>query len=357
MDRQHTPSHAGHGVEPDEPATLEVMVSIHNAAHRSLLGRAVRVVVRPAVGLLACTGAFTGAFAGAFAGMADDLRAQEPATAEAREAHDGREDVAKFAADLRRAHFADGTPRTFHSFQMGFKLTGKANGDVGSVTIVAKTTYFRWEKEPGEFKPLIRTSIYEGEEPVERGYDQYTGWIRKDGSTKALLGNAAAAELEGIQRDINLSQQLLRYLDPAAVIDRLQDVSAVTEESIAAGRGRTIECRTVRGRLEAFPFYYRGGEASPAQIQVWIDDASGQLVAVEATPVFGDQLAPALREKYRVSGLEAVDGVLIPRTLVLYRPGPDGQPVWDAKVEISSMELNPQLTVADLARPTAPAKK
>lgn len=287
------------------------------------------------------------------------LGAQEPAGdgGEPREAPaapdqepGARADVDRFVADLRKAHAPDGDVASPSGFHIAYKLTGNREGK--SVAIVADTTFLRWEPEPDTVKPLIHTRIHEGETPIERGRDQGGDWIRKDGKTQALFGNVFAEEKEGIQRDVNLAEQLLRYLDPAAVVERMFQVTRVVEEDVAVGgRGRKAHCRTLRGVLMEFPFYYRGGAPAPAQLQVWIEDESGLLVAFEATPIHNGRPQPGLRERYRVADLEANGGVLVPRTIVLYRPGPDGKPTYDAKVEISSLDFAGERTADDLARP------
>jgi hypothetical protein len=125
-------------------------------------------------------------------------------------------------------------------------------------------------------QPLIRYKVLEAGAPIVRGRDRNGPWQLFQGEPKDLRGAEFAQDLAACQKHTNLARQLVRFLDPGAVLRSLEQPSAVRDEDLRLDRNTpAVPCLVVDGRLPAFPLLQAGGDEVPVQLKLFVDKAKG----------------------------------------------------------------------------------
>lgn len=261
-------------------------------------------------------------------------------------------DLAALAARVDGAHRPNGPVPEVTAFRSNLELhlldVDQKQG--GQVDLAVQ--FLQW-RQPGtdRQRPLIRYDVLEAGSPSVRGRDRNGPWHLFQGEAQDLRKAQFAADLEACERHTNLARQLLRFLDPGAVLRSLSQPSAVTETELHIDRRTRLPCLTVAGDLAAFPLLQQGGDDAPVRLRVFVGKADGRLVAIEACPlVDGEPLLDRL-ERVRLIDLHERDDLLVPGSIVhLFRKA-DGQMHPQSRAVLTSLSLRPELRAEDFDRP------
>ncbi|GAB4137603.1 MAG: hypothetical protein Fur0037_02820 [Planctomycetota bacterium] len=277
-------------------------------------------------------------------GTAAVLAAQEPAIPN---------DLEKLARSVDAAHRPDGTTRQFRGFAAALEMKQTARDkERGEATL--RVRYLRW-LPPGRKReiPLIRYRVVDSATPIERGRDLNGYWQIVDGKPKDLETRDTTADLANVRRDLNLARQLLRFLDPGAVLRGLRDPTPVSDEEVVLGRTAPVPCTVVAGALESFPRLWEPGADTPVRLKVFIAHSTNHLFAVEIWPLDEHGVPDRERGEFvKLDDLRMQSGVKLPMRLSLYRSGADGRRIKQMEVSFLSVELDPPLAPADFDRST-----
>lgn len=270
------------------------------------------------------------------------LAAQQPAVPK---------DLQQLAETVDASHRPDGTTRQFHAFAAVLDMKQTA-ADQGRGEATLKVRFLEHQpKNRKHSQPLIRYRIVDAATPIERGRDTEGYWQLVDDKPQDLETRSTTNDLAAVKRDTNLARQLLRFLDPGAVLRSLQDPEPVRDEELKLGRTEPIACRVATGTLASFPRLYETGDDTPVRLSAYVDRATSQLIAVELWPL--DEAGKADRargELLKLDDFRLQDGVELPTHMVLYRAKADGQRKKQMQVDVVSIELDPELTPLDFDR-------
>lgn len=252
-------------------------------------------------------------------------------------------EVARLIADLTAAHRGDTAEVRIRAFHGKLAITPTAR-DQDKITL---TIDVRFQIEPTR----IRYKVDEGGRRIERGQDRRGKWARLDQNDRAV--DLGKAEYEGDRRElakhVALARALLRFLDPAEVVRSLRGRPTVATEELLV-RQEAVRCRTLSGRLAAFPLYTSGGENREADVKLWVRDDMQRLIAVEARPVPTPEEPAPLGEYVFMPEHQLQDAVLLPTKLYFDRLTPDGRREPISKIEIVLLQLNPVQSEASFDR-------
>lgn len=261
------------------------------------------------------------------------------------------DDLQQLANAVDAVHRPDGASRQFHGFTADLEITQLAqNGPRGTATL--KVQFL--DHQPKNRKrplPLIHYRVTDAAQPTERGRDLDGYWQLLDGKPQDLDTKDSQTELQAARRDLNLARQLLRFLDPGAVLRSLQDPQPIVEAVLKLGHTDPIPCRVATGTLPSFPRLYEIGEDTPVQIRCWVEQATNQLVALELWPLDKDH-KPDLEhgELLRIDDLRLKDGVKLPYRIVHYQVTVDGKRNSQSQARIVDIQLDPAITAEDFGR-------
>ncbi|MBX3461775.1 MAG: hypothetical protein KF830_01275 [Planctomycetes bacterium] len=208
-------------------------------------------------------------------------------------------------------------------------------------------------RPPGRDRPrsLIRYDVLEAGSPIVRGRDRNGPWQLFQGEAQDLHKAEFADDLAACDQHTNLARQLLRCLDPGAVLRSLAAPGPVHEEVLALDRNARIDCQTVAGDLPAFPLLQQGGEDAPVRLKVFVRKDDGRLLAIEAVPLVDGAPDAARLERVHLLELHEQDDLLVPRRIVhLFRKA-DGRLHPQSRAVLTSLSLRPELGAADFDRP------
>jgi hypothetical protein len=257
-------------------------------------------------------------------------------------------DLDALARRVDAAHHPDGPKAPITAFRANLELhvLGDPN-HAGQVDLSVQ--FLEWERSNGHKRPLIRYRVHEAS-AIERGRDEHGYWQLVQGQPQDLTSPGLETDLKAGQRDTNLARQLLRCLDPAAVLRSLQAPSPVADETLRVTRSTTIACDVVEGGLDAFPLLQRGGEDSPVIARIYVGKDSGTLQALRLWPLADGKKDLARGELIVLADLGLQDGLLVPRELRHYFAKPDGGLEQQSKTILIAVSLRPDLRVADFDR-------
>lgn len=261
------------------------------------------------------------------------------------------DDLQQLANAVEAVHRPDGASRHFHGFTADLEITQKAqDGPRGTATL--EVTFLDFQpKDRKRPLPLIHYSVRDAAQPTERGRDLDGYWQLLDGKPQDLDTKDSQTELQAARRDLNLARQLLRFLDPGAVLRSLQDPQPIVEAVLKLGQTKPIPCRVATGTLPSFPRLFELGDDTPVQIRCWVEQATNQLVALELWPLDKDH-KPDLEhgELLRIDDLRLQDSVKLPHRIVHYRVTAAGQRNIQMEARIVRITLDPAITAEDLGR-------
>ncbi len=264
-----------------------------------------------------------------------------------------REQLARI---LAKGHHLDHRLSRMASFDAQLSITPLGR-NVDTVTVSIKTLFCLDVPRGGSRKPfdMIRYSLDEGGKRVERGRDAYGYWFRSDSKVTPLDDANGATDRELVQREISLAKQLLRVVDPGAILEGLQGKVRVTAGKLPLGKAQEARYWVAEGTLEDYPFYTLPQEKGQrrARVRVYVDKSTGMLSAVEARhPPTGRRELVLFRDYARqdVAGTDTgKTGVTLPTRLKIYQAG-GGEYEQVVQVVIPSVLLNKPLTAADFQR-------
>ncbi len=250
-----------------------------------------------------------------------------------------RDDFAALVADVRRAHHTEAGRRPT-SFAGTIGVTSIAP-DADSIAVQLEIRF--------RLPDRIRYCVDEGGRRLERGRDANGGWVWLGAEYEPQsLGKAEyEGDREELKRHIAIAAQLLRLLDPAAVVESLAGNSAdepvLDRETFELGRDQAIACRTIAGTVAGMPMYLAGGDSGRAHLKLWIDAASHRLIAVRTMPLNEHGRIGPAGELVVMPEHADRDGVLLPVLLHFAKvtPGEPNQPL--VQVRLRQLELDPAL--------------
>lgn len=262
------------------------------------------------------------------------------------------QDLQELASQVDASHHPKGATEPVTAFRGSLELhllaADAAQGGQADLTV-----QFLQYLPPGRTKArdLIRYQVLQAGAPIERGRDRNGFWHLFQGAATDLRGANFANDLANCQRDTNLARQLLRCLDPAAVLRELSKPSSVTEQPLQLGREPAVPCKRVEGDLPAFPLLQQAGADSPVRVVVYVTKAKHELLALEIWPLVDGNPEHTRGELVRLRDLHERDGLLVPRRLEHFFRNEKGQLSLQSRAVITSMSLHPGLEVEDFDRP------
>jgi hypothetical protein len=270
------------------------------------------------------------------------LAAQQPATPATAGVP---QDLAELAARVDAAHHPKGHRPEVTSFRGSLSIQSNIEDQRGEAELDVQ--FLLWRREGSDrVRSLIRYRIADSAQRIERGYDRSGPWAIIDGAARDLEAKELATDREALDRHRAFARQLLRFLDPGAVLRSLQHAEPVAKAPLRFGREpEQIECLVARGELAGFPLGSRGGEETPVRAAVHVDAASGG-GAGAAKPADG-----AKGEFLRLLEPQLRNDILVPRKLMQYETDAAGAPRLRMTVRITALELGAKLDVDAFDRP------
>lgn len=259
-------------------------------------------------------------------------------------------DLAALAARVDAAHRPHGPVPAIDAFVGTVELHLIDRDEQGGQVDLA-VQFLQW-RPPGRDRvlPLIRYEVLEAGKPTVRGRDRNGRWQLFQGEARDLQQAEFADDLAAFDRHTNLARQLLRFLDPGAVLRSLQNPTEVRETTLRVNR-RPLPCHAVAGELAAFPLLRQGGEDAPVRLEIFVARDDGRLVAVEACPLVDGEPDRQRLERVDLVDLHERDGLLVPRSIVHLFQKPNGELDAYSRAVLTSLSLRPELTADDFDRP------
>lgn len=267
-------------------------------------------------------------------------------------------DLQQLADTVDASHRPDGTTRQFRAFTAVLDMKQTA-ADKGRGEATLQVSFLEYQPNNRKHtQPLIRYRIVDASTPIERGRDAEGYWQLVDDKPQDLETRSTTNDLAAVKRDTNLARQLLRFLDPGAVLRSLQDTEPVRDAELKLGRTEPIPCRVVTGTLASFPRLYETGDDTPVRLAAYVDKSTNQLTAVELWPL-GEDGKPdrGHGEFLKLDDFKLRDHVKLPTRMLLYQTKADGSREKQMQVDVVSIELDPELTPLDFDRNKRPKPK
>jgi hypothetical protein len=248
---------------------------------------------------------------------------------------------AAWIARLDRAHLGGRERPEFDRFRANLRITSLAP-DTDNVEIGVTAEFLAPNR--------IRTRIEETDGIHERGHDDRGPWQRDSRGVFALEGRTYAKDRQEVQRHLQLSRQLLEYLDPARALGRMEITAGAAARVLTIGQRLKIESRVLTGTVASFPLYDGTDGVAKVRLELWVDAATDLLVGVHATPLDAEGKALSEGEFVLLQAYAERDGVRLPGELTIYRVrGTKREAVVQAR--IAAIDLHPDLTRESIARP------
>ena len=269
-------------------------------------------------------------------------------------------DLLALAARVDAAHRPDGPVPAVTAFTatVELKVIDKNAPEGGDVDL--DVAFMAWKPEGRDRElPLIKYEVRGGNAPIARGRDRVGYWQTFQGEAKDLRGAEFEQDLAACKKHTNLARQLVRFLDPAAIMRSLVDPSPVRAEDLSFHpgegpgprvRGAKTPCLVVEGRLPSFPLLQQGGDDAPVLLRVFVSKATSRLLAVEAVPIANGKPQLDRMERVHLLELKADSGLLVPRMLEHLFATPAGALQAKSRVHLR-LELRPAVRVEDFDRP------
>lgn len=259
-------------------------------------------------------------------------------------------DREQLAARVDAAHRPNGPVPPVTAFRCDLKLElvdrDAATGGAADLAV----QFLAWQRPDSDrVRPLIRYEVRDAGSPIVRGRDRDGPWQLFQGEPRDLRAAQFADDRAACERHTNLARQLLRFLDPGQVLRSLAQPSAVRDENLRLQR-QPVPCQTIEGDLDAFPLLQQAGEDAPVRLKVFVDQATGRLLAIEAMPLQDGKPDPARLEQVQLHGLYEQDDLLVPRSIVHLFRKPNGQLHAETRATLTTLSLRPELGVDDFQR-------
>lgn len=259
-------------------------------------------------------------------------------------------DLEAFVQRLDAAHHPNGPVAPIEAFTgaLELHLLDASAEQRGQVDLDVR--FLEW-RQPGKsrVRPLLRYQVLEAGKPIVRGRDRFGPWQLVQGKPTDL-DDRLSQDRDECERHTNLARQLLRFLDPAAVVRGLQRPSSVRDEPLLIERGVRVECTTIEGDLAAFPLLRQADDETAVHVKVFATKAEGRLLAVDAWPLRDGKVEPTRGERVLLLDLHERDGVLVPREVKHLFRDEAGKLRLQTRAVLTKLSLRPTLGVDDFDR-------
>lgn len=257
----------------------------------------------------------------------------------------------ELAARVDTAHRPKGPVPPVTAFRSSVEFDALDATAPNSGLVCLEIQFLLWRRpDRDREQPLIHYKVLDAGTPIVRGRDRNGPWQLFQGEAKDLRGAEFAQDLAACQKHTNLARQLVRFLDPGAVLRSLEQPTAVRDEDLRLDRNTVVPCLVVDGRLPAFPLLQAAGDEVPVQLKLFVDKAKGHLLAVEATPLLDGKPDPSRLERVHLLDLVEQDDLLVPRKIEHLFRKEDGRVRLQSRI-VLRMSLRPELRAEDFDRP------
>src|SRR5436190_12401991 len=244
-------------------------------------------------------------------------------------------DLEQLAARVDAAHHPKGPRPPVTSFRGSLLIRSNQEEQRGQAELDVR--FLLWHRTADRVRPLIRYRVGDSAQHIERGLDRNGPWAIVDGAARDLDSKELATDRAALNSHLTLARQLLRFLDPGAVLRSLQKPEAIVTAPLRFGREpEQIDCLVAHGELPGFPVASRGGEDTAVRAAIYVEAATGIVVAVHVTPLdqepgpgkpvppapanpAGPKPAAAGGEFLRLLEPQLRDEILVPRKLMQYQ--------------------------------------
>lgn len=261
--------------------------------------------------------------------------------------------LAELTAKVAAAHrTAEATP--VHGFRADLRLEELARtAEEHRGQIELSVRFLDWQHPDTERPyPLIRYRQTDSARSVEQGRDREDYWAVVDGKPQDMRSREMATDLEHARRNLKLARQLLRFLEPNAVLTELKGPSAVTAGELVQGRANRTPCWIVEGLLPSFPLRQQSGEDAPVRAKLYVARADHRIVGLEvqATSEKTEE-GPSAREFVSFAEHRTMQGRVVPTRLVHFAVDEKGKRNAQLGIDLVTLDLAAELTAADFDRP------
>lgn len=251
-------------------------------------------------------------------------------------------DLATLIARVRGAHWPKPPEQPLDRYKARLRFT-PTRQDENSNQFDLTVAYLA----PG----LLRYKVEEPGQVLESGIDEKGPWSLVGEELQRLQGKERRAEGDKVRARLGLASQLLKVLDPAAVLSAMTDVTDPERGELPISQKERVPIWIVRGTLDDFPLQQPaedGRTTARVQIAVKIHGARALVLAVESR-MLDDEGVPTgpvemVYLRYPETDI-APAGVALPTQLLLYRDR-----VQQARIEILAIDLAPDGVVPEAVR-------
>ncbi|MFO1052345.1 MAG: hypothetical protein U1F36_09040 [Planctomycetota bacterium] len=265
----------------------------------------------------------------------DSPRPAEPQSPSAQESID----LPALIAKVRAAHWPTPRKAPLDRFKALLRNT-PARSDQASAEIDLTVSFLA--------PSLLRYRVDEPGKTLEQGVDEKGVWSLIGKEVQRIQGKEQRSEAETARGYVSLAAELLKLLDPAAVLESLQEPSAPRPSSFAPNGKDRVPTYVVSGRLDDFPLQAPtpdGKRSATVALTITVDARTGLLVLAEARPLNDKHEPTGALERVLLRDPIEQGGMVLPRELLLYR----GNQL-DSRVAIRSIDLSPEGLTADSIR-------
>jgi hypothetical protein len=272
-----------------------------------------------------------------------DLKAQgeapQPATPTTA-ATPEHEELAALIEKVRAAHWAHPRANGIDRYKAMLRFT-PTRADQSSAEFDLAVTFLA--------PNLLKYRVDEPGETLKQGHDESGAWSLVGTKVIKLEGKDYREAAATVRQRLALASQLLRLLDPAAVLAQLRAATPPAPTQFPVARDKRIEALAVEGRFEDFPLQFPtedGRTSASVQLKVVVDKASSRLLMIESRVLDADGKPKGRRERVYLRDLTEQDGVVLPREVLLY-----DDHTLHARIAIRAIDLDPErITTADVRR-------
>ncbi|MHC5062485.1 MAG: hypothetical protein ACYTG5_00765 [Planctomycetota bacterium] len=251
--------------------------------------------------------------------------------------------VAELAKKLDDSHRPGAAAQELHQFSGILRIETRGR-DQDSIEIELSAQYMA--------PRMIRYRVEEEGEIIERGWDGIGAWDRVGEDVHALGGMEYQEDRAQVAKHRRLAQQLLRFIDPGAVLRSLKNQSEVRNEQLPyAPRGKMREFMTVSGELDSFPMHALDKEPASVRIKMMVDPENKLLRAMQLVPLDEDSSPMGSGEVVLIEDYAEQNGRMLPTRLTTFRIVDRGRMIPDVTVKVFEIDLDPELTREKMARP------
>lgn len=249
-------------------------------------------------------------------------------------------DLAALIEKVRAAHLVRPRERAIDRYKAMLRFT-PTRADQSSAEFDLAVTFLA--------PNLLKYRVDEPGETLEQGHDESGAWSLVGTKVIKLEGKDYREAAATVRQRLSLASQLLRLLDPAAVLAQLHAATPPTLTQFPVARDKRIEALAVEGRFQDFPLQFPtedGRTSASVQLKVVVDKASSRLLMIESRVLDADGKPQGRRERVYLRDLTEQDGVFLPREVLLY-----DDHTLHARIAIRAIDLDPErITAADVRR-------